>query len=51
MLVDEADLQRYEAYCTLYGIQDEMNGTSLLAPYKTAWEEAHKPEEEVPIEE
>lgn len=51
VLVDEADLQRYEAYCTLYGIQDEMNGTSLLAPYKTAWEEAHKPEEEVPIEE
>lgn len=51
VLVDEADLQRYEAYCTLYGIQDEMNGTSLLDSYKTEWGEAHRVEEEVPIEE
>lgn len=35
----------YNTYCTLYSIQDEMNGTSLLEGYKADWEESHKTED------
>ena len=38
----------YNAYCTLYSIQDEMNGTSLLEGYKADWEESHKTEDAEP---
>lgn len=43
--VEECDNARYEAYCSLYTIQDTMNGTQTLNDYVASWEEAHKVDE------
>ena len=47
----ESELGVFEAYCTLYGIQDKVYGTSTLSKYMEEWEKTHNTDEDVELTE